>query len=529
MLTIAQAFDMAVQHHQAGRLGNADQLYRQILQVDPHHVGSLHFLGLLVFQLGQSDLAIEHISQALRLQPELAEAHCNLGMVHAQRGSFAEAVACLRQALRLKPDQAEAHNNLGNVLRKQGNAAEAEASYRQALRLRPDYAQTHYNLGLVLAQQERLPEAVDCYRHALMLKPEYAEALTDLGKALADLGKLAEAVDCYHQALRLKPDSAEANNNLGVVLAYQNRPAEAAACYQEAVRKRPDYADAHVNLAHVMLLRGDFEHGWSEYEWRWRCKEFLPPSCPQPSWNGSCIQGRTILLLAEQGLGDTLQFVRYAPLVQQQGARVMVQCRAPVVRLLQTCTGIDRLVPTGTAPPPFDVQASLLSLPGIMGTTLRTIPARVPYLFADPDLRAGWKEQLRAASGFRVGIVWQGNPEHKRDQERSVPFRAFAPLADVPGVRLVGLQKGHGREQLPALASRLGVLDVAEQFEDLADTAAAIVNLDLVITVDTAVGHLAGALGVPVWLALPLVADWRWLEDRQESPWYPSIRPVSPD
>ncbi len=558
MVTIAQAFDMAVQHHQAGRAPQAEQLYRQILQADPQHVGALHLLGLLAHQMGRSDLAIEYIRQALRLQPEFADAHSNLGMALAKQGNLTEAIACYQQALRLKPDHANALNNLANALRHQGKLTEAVASYQQALRFKPEIAEAHTNLGVALAEQGKLKEAVASYEQALRLKPHYAEAHSNLGMVLFDQGKLTEAVASYQQALlykpdlaeahcnlgvalveqgklteavagyeqalRLKPDYAEAHSNLGVALAEQGKLTEAVASYQQALRLKPDYAAAHMNLAQVWFLWGDFETGWPEYEWRWKHRGFTPPAFGQPLWDGSSLQGQTILLFPEQGLGDTLQFIRFAPLVQQLGATVIVQCQLPLLRLLATCAGIDRLVHAVTALPPFDLQASLLSLPRILRSTLATIPASIPYLCADPELRAHWQQQLSGVGGFRVGIAWQGNPEHKRDRRRSVPLLAFAPLAGVPGVRLVSLQKGPGREQVADLADRLGLLDLADRLEDFADTAAVMGNLDLVITVDTAVAHLAGALGIPVWVALPLVPDWRWLLERQDSPWYPSMR-----
>ena len=441
-----------------------------------------------------------------------------------QQGKLTEAVASYQQALRLKPDTAETHSNLGVALVEQGKLTEAVASYQQALRLKPDYAEAHCNLGMALAEQGKLTEAVASYQQALRLKPHIAEAHNNLGMALVEEGKLTEAVASYQQALRLKPDYAEAHNNLGVALADQGRLTEAVASYQQALRLKVDYADAHVNLAYVWFLGGDFEGGWPEYEWRWKRRDFSPPSCRQPLWDGSSLQDQTILLFAEQGLGDTLHFIRYAPLVQQHGATVIVQCQGPLLRLLATCAGIDRLVLAGTALPRFAVQAPLLSLPRIFRSTLATLPANIPYLCADPDLRAHWQQQLSGVRGFKVGIAWQGNPEHKRDRRRSVPLRAFAPLAGVPGVRLVSLQKGPGREQLPDLADRLDVLDLADRWKDFADTAALMTNLDLVITVDTAVAHLAGALGIPVWVALPLVPDWRWLLEREDSPWYPSMR-----
>jgi tetratricopeptide (TPR) repeat protein len=593
MLTIAQIFDMAVQHHQAGRMQQAEQLYRQLLQLEPLHVGALHLLGLLAHQVDRSDLAIEYIRQALLLQPNLAEAHCHLGMalvvqgnlsggvasyqqalrlkpdfaeahynlanalrrlgrlpeavasyqqalrsepdfaaaynnlgrVLVDQGKFAEAAASCEQALRLQPNLAEAHNNLANALRQQGNLAEAVAGYQEALRLKPDYADAHNNLGLALAAQEKLTEAVASYQQALRLQPGLVEAHNNLASAFLQQGSFSEAVASCQQALRLQPDLAEAaHNNLANALRQQGNLAEAIVGYQEALRLKPDYAEAHFNLGWAWLLGSNFEQGWPEYEWRWKLQNITRPLFPQPLWDGSSLLDQTILLFAEQGLGDTLQFIRYARLVKERGATVLVHCHPPLLRLLATCAGIDRLVPAGAELPPFDVQAPLLSLPGIFHCTLATIPATVPYLFAAAERRAQWLQQLSGVKGFKVGIVWQGDPKHKGDRRRSLPLRAFEALAHLPGVQLLSLQKGPGREQLAELADRLGIIDLGDRLEDFADTAAVLMNLDLVITVDTAVAHLAGALAMPVWVLLPVDPDWRWLLGREDSPWYPSMR-----
>jgi tetratricopeptide (TPR) repeat protein len=558
MLTVDQVFEMAVRHHQSGQIPQAEQLYRQILLVDHQHVGALHLLGLLSHQVGRSDQAIDYLSQTLRLNPDFAEAHSNLGIALAKQGKLTEAVTCYQRALRLKPDHAVAHNNLANALRQQGKLAEAVASYQralelqpeiaeahtnlgvalveqgkladavncyeQALRLKPRYAEAHSNLGMALTEQGKLSEAVACYRQALRLKPELAEAHSNLGMALAEQGKLSEAVACYKEALRLKPYYAEAHNNLGVTYAEQGLLAEAAACYQQALNINPAHAAAHMNLAQVWLLRGDFEIGWPEYEWRWKQRSFAPQSASHPLWDGSRLEGQTILLFPEQGLGDTLQFIRYAALVQQRGATVIFQCPTPLLRLLATCSGIDHLLPAGTSLGSFDLQTPLLSLPRIFGCTLANIPAKVPYLHVSPELNDYWREQLRDVREFKVGIAWQGNPEHKRDRSRSVSLLAFASLASVQGIRLLSLQTGPGREKLTELKKSMPVMDLADECEDFADTAAVMNNLDLVVTVDTAVAHLAGALGVPVWVALPLVPDWRWLLEREDSPWYPTAR-----
>ena len=270
---------------------------------------------------------------------------------------------------------------------------------------------------------------------------------------------------------------------------------------------------------------GRFEQGWPGYEWRWKCKEFgsLPPFHP-PLWDGSPLDGRTILVHAEQGLGDTLQFIRYAPLVHQRGGRVILVCQPPLIGLLTRSPGVERLVAQGEALPDYDVHVPLMSLPGLLGTTLESVPADVPYLDAEPQLVEAWRHRLGSYPGFKVGIVWQGNPKFRLDRRRSIPLAQFAPLARVPGVHLFSLQKGPGAEQLAAVTDRFPVTDLGRRLDDFMDTAAVLKNLDLVISVDTAIAHLAGALGIPVWVALPFVPDWRWLMDREDSPWYPTMR-----
>ena len=301
------------------------------------------------------------------------------------------------------------------------------------------------------------------------------------------------------------------------------------ASYQQAVRLKPDYAEAHWNQALARLQMGQFEQGWPGYEWRWKCKEFgtLPPF-RAPLWDGSPLDGRTILVHAEQGLGDTLQFIRYIPLVQKHGGRVIMMCQPPLCALLAHCPGIERLMPHGDAPPEIDLHVPLLSLPRLLGTTLENVPADGPYLDAEPDLVEAWRHRLGAYPGLKIGIAWQGNPKFRLDRVRSLPLAQFAPLASVPGVHLLSLQKGLGREQLAAPERRFPVTDLGGQLDETTgafmDTAAVMKNLDLVITSDTSIAHLAGALGVPVWVALNVVPDWRWLLDRDDSPWYPTMR-----
>jgi Flp pilus assembly protein TadD len=521
---MSEAFEMALQHHRGGLLPQAERLYLQILQVNPRDARTLHFLGLLAHRTGRDNLAIEYISKALRIRPDYAEAHSNLGMVLALKEKLDEAVDSYQVALRLKPGLAETHNNLANLLRQQGKLDQAVASYQQALRIKPDYPEAYCNLGLALLEQGNLAEAETCQRKALRLGPQIAEARLNLGVVLVEQGRFAEATTCYEEALLLRPDYSQAYNNLGVVHAVQGRLTESAKCYERALCLNPDDADAHLNLAYSWFFRGNFDAAWLEYEWRWKRQGSSQPSFRQPIWDGSNIHGQTILVFAEQGMGDTLQFIRYAPLVKRIGARVLVRCQGPLLRLLATCQGIHRLVREGDPLPHFDVQIPLLSLPRIFGSNLTNIPATIPYLHVDRELCGHWQCELSGLEDFKVGIAWHGSPAHQRDRRRSVHLRNFEPLAAVPGTRLVSLQTGAGRDQLPLLADRLNMLDVADRLGDFADTAALLVNLNLVITVDTAVAHLAGALGIPVWVVLPFDADWRWLLDREDTPWYPSMR-----
>ncbi len=342
-------------------------------------------------------------------------------------------------------------------------------------------------------------------------------------------GQVEEALRSLQEGVRLQPDSAESHSSLGTALCAQGRLDAAVAEYEQAIQLKPDYPDAHWNRALVRLLCGDLERGWPDYEWRWRCARHSPmPDFTQPRWDGGPLDGRTILLYAEQGLGDTLHFIRYAPLVKARGGRVIVQCQGTLIPLLSRSAGIDGLAAWGDAPPPFDVYVPLMTLPSLFHTTLETVPADIPYLIADPDLIAHWRRALTPIRGLRVGIAWQGSPRHPWDRHRSVPLAAFEPLARIEGVQLISLQQGHGVEQLRDLAGRFPVLDLGELVDRTAgpfmDTAAILHNLDLVVSVDTAIAHLAGGLGVPLWLAIHHTPDWRWLLDRDDNPWYPSAR-----
>jgi len=540
------------------RMEEAAEHLRQALRLNPNHGGARDNLGIVLAKLDRLDEAAASFREAVRLNPNNGETHLNLGNVLSAQSEHAEAEAVYRRAVALRPEWALAWFHLANTLNSQHRTQEAVDCYQHALRLNPNDHKVHNNLGTALMEQNKVEEAVSCYREALRLRPDYGRAYSNLGTAYCELGKLDEAVACCERALEFDPDSAETHNTLGAALFNQGKVSDALARFQpalrlkpgfanayhnlgaamleqgnteealdsfrQAVEHQPDYAAAHMSLGMVYLSLGKFEQGWAEYEWRWQTKEFPARSGPQPRWHGSPLEGKTILLYAEQGLGDTLQFIRYAPLVKKRGATVVVECQPALLRVLSRCPGIDRLVAAGSPLPPFDVQAPFLSLPRIFGTTEANLPADVPYLFADPLLEQRWHDELSTLAGFRVGINWQGNPQHKKDRHRSFPLARLAPLARTPGVQLISLQKGPGSEQVQGTGADLGVVDLEARLDDFADTAAVIKNLDLVVSVDTSVAHCAGALGVPVWVPLPFSPDWRWLQAREDSPWYPTMR-----
>jgi len=365
-----------------------------------------------------------------------------------------------------------------------------------------------------------LDEAEQAARRAVAIQPDFPEARAALGAILADAGTLDSAERDLRQAIALRPDYAEAYDDLGTVLKEQGQVGGAIAAFRQAVQLKPDLANAHTNLAMALLAQGAFEEGWREYEWRWRAPRMAPASrgFTQPQWRGEPGEGRSLLLWAEQGYGDTIQFCRYAALARARGFRVILEVQSPLVRLLKRLEGADAVVVQGATLPAFDLHCPLLSLPLAFGARLETIPGSAPYLAADPVDTGRWAKRLGDRKGLKVGIAWSGNPNTTAHARRSLPLDQLARLTETAGVRFVSLQKDDG-EQLRGLP----ILDLMGEAASFADTAALIANLDLIISVDTAVAHLAGAMGKPVWLLDRFDPDWRWLLGRGDSPWYPSL------
>ena len=500
--------------------------YRSALELRPGFADGHFNLGNALDDLGRYEAAVASYRSALALKPGFAEAHNNLGSALSHLERHEEAIASCRSALALRPGFAEAHNNLGRALNDLKRYDEAIGSCRSALALKPDFAEAYSNLGSALNNLKRHEEAIASCRQALAIQPGLAEAHSNLGAALSAVDRHEEAIASCQRALAIKPELADAHNNLGNALNACNRHEEAIAIYQRALALQPDLAEAHLNQSFALLAIGDFEHAWKEYEWRWLTREFerLPKFKQQP-WRGAGdLSGKRILLHNEQGFGDTLQFVRYVPLVAARGARVVLEVQRPLKALAGSVAGVDEVVAEGEALPGFDYQCPLLSLPLAFGTTLQSIPGEVPYLHPAPDRVAKWRALLGERTGLRIGLAWSGNRNQKNDHNRSIGLARLLPLLSVPGVRFVGLQKELREEDVEVLGKVPGFTHLGEQLEDFADTAAAVSLLDLVITVDSAVAHLAGALGRPVWVLLPFAADWRWLLEREDSPWYPSAR-----
>lgn len=533
MAEVSEIMDTDVRHHQAGRHAEAVAGYRQLLQADPGQAEVYVNIGIALKAQGQLGEAVACYKQAIQLKPELVEAHYNLANALKDQGRHTEAIESYEQAIELKPDFAQAYYNLGNTLRSCGRLAEAVGNYRQAVRLKDDYPAAHVNLAMTLKDLGRTDEAVENYAQTMRLKPEYPEAHNNLGIALKELGRLEEAVKSYAEAIRLRPDYAEAHSNMGIALHTQGEHGRALESFERAIELKPEYAEAHWNRSLVLLLKGRFKEGWEEYRWRRRTNLAAfayPHSLDKPLWGGGPFVGKRLLIHYEQGLGDNLQFVRYLPMVKRLGGTVIFETPKSMHGLMKPFKGIDELVEASPDTPPdveFDAYASLMDLPGIFGTTLDTIPAEVPYIHADPAKVEQWRDRF-AGEGLKVGLVWGGRPTGPNEvlslQHRSCGLEHFARLADICGVVLYGLQKGPAAAQVGQLSRQIIVSNLAEQSEDFADTAAAVENLDMVISIDTSVAHLAGAMGKPVWVLLKTDADWRWLLDRDDNPWYPTMR-----
>jgi len=517
------SFREGIARMRKGDVAGAAELFAQAIARDPRQIGAHNNLGVALRRQGKIDEAMVRYRLALALDPGHAPAHNNLGEALASKGEDAAALACYERAVACDPAYVDAHFNLGNAHFTKGRFAKAAASFERAVALRPDHVTALNGLALALEKSGRLDEAVRHYRRALELKPGDPHVRFNMILALKDNGRLDEAVDCCRQILAARPTFAEAHSNLGAVVQAQGKLDEAMACYRRALELKWEYPDAQVNAALLHLMRGEFEAGWEKYEWRFKRLDYDKRDFRQPMWQGEPLAGKRILLHAEQGFGDSIHFLRYLPLVLARGGAVTVEVQRALVRLAAGIPGRFVVVSKGAPLPDFDLHCPLASLPRIFATRLDNIPAEVPYLFPRKATVNRWKHLLGPKPGLKIGLVWAGSARHVNDRNRSFALARLRPLIEAVPARWFSLQTGPAARELAELPPGR-IVDLAKHLRDFSETAGAIANLDLLISVDTAPVHLAGALAKPAWVMVPFVPDWRWLLERESSPWYPSLR-----
>jgi tetratricopeptide (TPR) repeat protein len=448
-----------------------------------------------------------------------------LAVKNYQTGNLQQAEHLYREILEHQPDNIDALHFLGVILQQKKDYGSAISFYRKVLHLNPHNADAYYNLGIIYQDKAEADSAIANYQIYLQFNPTDADAYLNLGHAYQMKGQLEEAITCFQKAIQFNTDLPDAYYNLGNAFRDKVQPEVAIPYYQKAIQLYPDFVDAHWNMALALLLSGNFKQGWEKYEWRWKLENRHLPVFAQPLWNGSGIKGLTILIHGEQGFGDLIQFVRYVPLVAERGAKVLLRCGGELVSLLQNIKGIDKVLSYSEQLPDFDTYCPIATLPLLFGTTLDTIPAKIPYVGVSPSLVEKWKNKIQKDnSTLRIGLVWSGNPKNIILKNKSFPLETFMPLGELHKVAFYSLQKGDASEQAKNPPEGITLIDYTDEISDFSDTAALIENLDLVISVDTAVAHLTGALGKPIWTLLPFSPAWRWMLNREDSPWYPTMR-----
>jgi len=509
------------------RFAEALASYDRALELWPGYAEALLGRASALKELKRFEEALASYDRALSIRPDLADAHTNRGNVLHALERFDDALASYDRALALRPDSAEANTNRGSALHELKRFDEALASHDRALALRPDHAEAHYNRGNALHKLKRFEEALTSYEHTLALRPDYVEALANRGVTLHGLKRFDEALASYDRALAARPDYAEAFVNQGDTLCELKRFEEALASYARALALRPDYVEAHCHEGMCRMLIGDFERGWQKLELGWVAVRQRPimRNFSQPLWLGANeLKGKTVLIHAEQGFGDVIQFCRYVPRVAKRCARVIFEVYETLRELMGTLPGVAQIVTSGKPLPDFDMHCPLLSLPLALGNRSATILSQTPYLQASPRAVTDWNDRLGPRHRPRIGLAWSGRPSHNNDHNRSMKLSTLlSPLAGFEAT-YVSLQREVRDDDAPALQGCDDIVHFGEELQTYADTAALIANLDLVIAVDTSVAHLAGALAKPVWILLPFIPDWRWLLDRDDSPWYPTAR-----
>ena len=509
-------------HHQAGRFTDAQKLYEKFLTLKPNIAEVQSKLGAALAAQGKFKQSISILNKAIENAPNLTDAYINLGGVLHIQGDTEGAIDLFKRAIELDPNQISAHINLGNTFLRQEDLDGATNAYTLALRIDSNSHEALNGLASTKMKNNNFEEASNLFKRALANSQNQPETLCNYGILLRNQGKFEESEKTLRKALKIKPKSVEFHINLGNTLKSRRKLDDAMESYQQAISLDPNNADAHWNKAQILLMLGNLEEGWREYEWRTKCSEFqlLIWRPGGPTWDGSDLNKKTILIYCEQGFGDSIQFIRYAQLIKKLGARIIVKCQPKLKSLFETMPEIERTITRSDKTTAYHFQASILSLPYLIKTTPETIPSEVPYLFLPEKKYDG----LIRNGKLNVGIVWSGSPSHKNDQHRSMSLKNFQPLFDAKNFNFYSLQFGERNQDIISF----GFTDVLKSLEEDLDgfwaTALVLKKLDLIISVDTSTAHLAGALGKPVWNLLSFVPDWRWMLDREDSPWYPSMR-----
>ena len=495
MNPVIEALKSADRYHHSGDIQQAQTQYQRILQVEPDQPEALHGLGIIAFQLKKYNTAGDLIGKAIENKPKVPQFHYNLGLVFIALNRHEKGIQAFEKAIKLKPDYSDAYYNLAFALKEQRQFENAAKNFKIAIKLSPDDAYAYYNLGNTY-------EALDRYE---------------------------AAVKSYQSAINKSRNFTDVHNNLAVVLKKLGRFDEAISHFREAIRLQPDCAEARWNLSLALLVNGQFKEGWKEHEWRFvrgNRRTIYPHRFSIPLWDGSSFIGKRLFVHSEQGFGDTLQFIRYLPMVKSRGGTVIFETFGPLLGILNGFPGIDEMVeisPERSHAESCDYYVPIMSLPMLFATDISSIPSNIPYIFADRIKVEQWKNRINK-EGYKIGIVWAGKPGHGNDKNRSCELEHFLPLAGIPGVAMYGLQKGDAARQAETPTGMKRTINFDRELKDFSETAAAIENLDLIISVDTAAAHLAGAMGKPVWTLLPYAPDWRWLLEREDSPWYPTMR-----
>lgn len=525
MSAIQHELESAVAYHRMGQLQEAEAIYRRVVSHAPGDADALHFLGVLLVQKGDLRSGIDCMIRAIGINPRSADYHRNLGRAYAGCGLMLEAANALRTSAALQPGSSETWNMLGEAMHGLQQSEEAKRAFRSALQICPGDIRALNNLANVLRQCGELDSAIASYREALRTEPNHADILQNLGNVLREANRSDEAVPLFKRLVELQPGSTTAHGELGGVLRDTGAFDESIRSFRSAIEIEPANATAHAGLAMSLLSRGDLPEGFAEYEWRWQIPPLAPvkPVLAQPLWDGTPLAGKRILLHAEQGFGDSIQFARFIPLVGALGGRVIVAAPPELKRLLKSLSGIETIIARGEPIPSFEVHCPFMTLPLLLRTSIDSLPNNVPYLRAESSLAQNWRGRVLSAAAGRaaVGVAWTGNASYIYNRRRcTAQDQLLSPLLDCDRICGFSLQKSPAADA--PHDSRL--IDWTRDLHDFADTAAIIDALDLTITVDTAVAHLAGAMGKPVWVLLDAAPDWRWMRERSDSPWYPTMR-----